>query len=80
MPSRLIQWFKPARHQPRRPPDEIDRLYPRYRWQIFESAFLAYAMFYIVRNNFAPVAKEVGEALHPPWAGSPTSSMAAARA
>jgi OPA family glycerol-3-phosphate transporter-like MFS transporter len=42
----------------------VARLYPRYRWRIFESAFIAYATFYIVRNNFAPVSKEIGAALH----------------
>jgi OPA family glycerol-3-phosphate transporter-like MFS transporter len=42
----------------------VARLYPRYRWRIFESAFIAYATFYIVRNNFAPVSKEIGTALH----------------
>jgi OPA family glycerol-3-phosphate transporter-like MFS transporter len=41
----------------------VARLYPRYRWRIFESAFIAYATFYIVRNNFAPVSKEIGAAL-----------------
>jgi OPA family glycerol-3-phosphate transporter-like MFS transporter len=46
------------------PPAEVARLYPRYRWRIFESAFIAYATFYIVRNNFAPVSKEIGAALH----------------
>ena len=49
---------------PRLPPAEVARLYPRYRWRIFESAFIAYATFYIVRNNFAPVSKEIGAALH----------------
>ena len=39
-------------------------MYPRYRWRVFESAFIAYATFYIVRNNFAPVSKEIGAALH----------------
>lgn len=60
----LFAWFKPAPPIPRLPQPEVDRLYPRYRWRIFESAFLAYAMFYIVRNNFAPVSKEMGAALH----------------
>src|SRR6266496_4856832 len=60
----LLQWFKPAPHLPRLPPAEVGRLYPRFRWQIFESAFIAYAAFYIVRNNFAPVSKEMGTALH----------------
>ena len=62
--SELVQWFKPAPHRPRLSPDEISRLYPAYRWRIFESAFIAYATFYLVRNNFAPVSKEIGAALH----------------
>ncbi len=64
MISRLLQWFKPGPHIPRLPPAEVARLYPRFRWQIFEAAFVAYATFYIVRNNFAPVSKEIGAALH----------------
>jgi OPA family glycerol-3-phosphate transporter-like MFS transporter len=63
MISAILHWFKPAPHLPRRSQAEVVRLYPRYRWQIFESAFIAYATFYIVRNNFAPVSKEIGEAL-----------------
>jgi len=61
---KFIQWFKPAPHLPRLPQAEIDRRYPVCRWQIFESAFIAYSTFYIVRNNFAPVSKEIGAALH----------------
>jgi len=64
MISRLLQWFKPAPPLPRLPPAVVERLYPRFRWQIFEAAFIAYATFYIVRNNFAPVSKEIGAALH----------------
>jgi OPA family glycerol-3-phosphate transporter-like MFS transporter len=60
----FIQWFKPAPHRPQLPAAEIARRYPRCRWQIFESAFIAYATFYLVRNNFAPVSKEIGAALH----------------
>lgn len=63
MSRNLFQWFKPAPPAPRRSPEEIARLFPRLRWQVFEAAFLAYAMFYIVRNNFAPVSKELGAAL-----------------
>jgi len=59
----LFRWFKPAPHQPRRTPEEVKRAYPAYRWQIFEAAFIAYASFYVVRNNFAPVSKEIGAAL-----------------
>jgi OPA family glycerol-3-phosphate transporter-like MFS transporter len=64
MIATLVQWFKPAPHQPRRSEAEIGRVYPAYRWQIFEAAFIAYAAFYVVRNNFAPVSKEIGAALH----------------
>jgi OPA family glycerol-3-phosphate transporter-like MFS transporter len=42
----------------------VARLYPIYRWRIFESAFIGYAMFYVVRNNLGVVAKEMGEALN----------------
>jgi OPA family glycerol-3-phosphate transporter-like MFS transporter len=59
-----FRWFKPAPHQPLRSDEEIKRQYPLYRWRIFEAAFVAYAAFYIVRNNFAPVSKEIGAALH----------------
>ncbi|MCU0787325.1 MAG: MFS transporter [Verrucomicrobia bacterium] len=60
----LLQWFKPVPPAPRRPPAEVARLYPIYRWRIFESAFIGYAMFYVVRNNLGVVAKEMGEALN----------------
>jgi OPA family glycerol-3-phosphate transporter-like MFS transporter len=60
----LLHWFKPAPPAPQRGAAEIARLYPPYRWRIFEAAFMAYAMFYLVRNNFAPVSKEIGAALH----------------
>lgn len=61
---KFIQWFKPAPPQPRLPAEEIARRYPRLRGQVFEAAFVAYATFYVVRNNFAPVSKEIGAALH----------------
>ena len=64
MTAKLFQWFKPAPPIPRLPPAEVARLYPQYRWRVFEASFMAYAMFYIVRNNFAPVSKEIGAALH----------------
>ncbi|HWI56798.1 MAG TPA: MFS transporter [Bacillota bacterium] len=60
----LLHWFRPAPAIPRRSAEEIQRLYPRCRWQVFEAAFIAYATFYIVRNNFAPISKEMGAALH----------------
>ena len=62
--AKALNWFKPAPPTPRKSGAEIARQYPRYRWQVFEAAFIAYAAFYLVRNNFAPVSKEIGEALH----------------
>src|SRR5262245_48164991 len=62
--SKLFRWFKPAPHIPRLPKEEVDRVYPGYRWRIFESAYVGYATFYLVRNNFGPVMKEVGDTLH----------------
>lgn len=62
--SKLFRWFKPAPPVARLPKEEVDRVYPKYRWQIFESAYIAYATFYLVRNNFSVVSKEIGDALH----------------
>jgi MFS transporter, OPA family, glycerol-3-phosphate transporter len=59
----IFRWFAPPPAAPLRSAADVDRLYPLYRWRVFEAAFLAYAGFYVVRNNFAPVAKEIGEAL-----------------
>jgi len=63
MAASLLGWFNPAPPRPRLPAAEVARLYPHYRWRIFEATFIAYATFYIVRNNFAPVEKQIGEAL-----------------
>jgi OPA family glycerol-3-phosphate transporter-like MFS transporter len=63
MLSQIPAWFRPAPHQPPLPADQAQKLYPRFRWQVFEAAFLAYAGFYLVRNNFAPVSREIGAAL-----------------
>ncbi|EEF62954.1 MFS transporter [Pedosphaera parvula] len=62
--SKLFRWFKPAPHIQRLPKDEVDRVYPGFRWQIFESAYIGYASFYLVRNNLGPVMKEMGQALN----------------
>src|SRR5688572_22132078 len=61
---RLSHWFRPAPHITPMPPEQAAVAYPKYRWRIFEAAFMAYALFYVVRNNFSPVSKEVGAALH----------------
>lgn len=55
--------FRPAPHIARLPEAEVQRLYPRFRWQILESTFIGYATFYFVRNNLPVVSKEMGQAL-----------------
>jgi len=55
----IRQFFAPAPHIALRPPDEVRRLYPRYRWRVMESTFIGYAMFYLVRNNLSVVAKDM---------------------
>lgn len=59
----LRRYFAPAASIDRLPEQDVRRLYPRYRGRIMESTFLGYGMFYLVRNNLAPVAKEMEEAL-----------------
>lgn len=61
--DRTVRWFRPAAAVARLPEDQISRLYPRYRWQILESTFIGYAVFYFVRNNLPVVSKEMGQAL-----------------
>jgi len=59
----VFKWFAPAPHIERLPDDEVKRVYPRFRWQILESTFLGYAMYYLVRNNVGIVAKDMKDTL-----------------
>ncbi|TGN17367.1 MFS transporter [Leptospira idonii] len=59
----ISNWFRPAPPIPMKSKEEIQKQYPSYRWRILESTFLGYTTYYLVRNNFAPVSKEIGEAL-----------------
>ena len=63
MIKRIRRFFGPAPPIERLPDSEVKRLYPRYRWRIMESTFLGYAGFYLVRNNFSVVAKDIEGAL-----------------
>lgn len=63
MLQKFFSLFKPAPEIPRLSEEEIKKKYPKFRWQILESTFVGYAVFYFVRNNFPLVSKEVGEAL-----------------
>ena len=59
----VLRLFSPAPHRPRLPEEEVKRKYPKMRWRILESTFIGYATFYLVRNNFPVVAKELGDSM-----------------
>jgi OPA family glycerol-3-phosphate transporter-like MFS transporter len=55
--------FPPPPPAPRLPPDEVERVYPIYRWRMLEATFVGYALYYISRNNLSPVKSELEKAL-----------------
>jgi OPA family glycerol-3-phosphate transporter-like MFS transporter len=57
------RFLRPAPHIARVSEEQIQKIYPRLRWQILESTFIGYATFYLVRNNLPVVSKEMGQAL-----------------
>lgn len=59
----LKKLFAPAPAIERLSEDQIQKKYPKFRWQILEATFIGYATFYLVRNNFPVVSKELGLAL-----------------
>ena len=61
--SSLLGMLGPAAERPRLPEAEVARVYPRMRLQMLEATFIGYAMFYLVRNNFSPVQKDIAGAL-----------------
>lgn len=63
MPDRLRAWFRPAPHQPLLPDHEVRARYPRFQLRVLEATFIGYAVYYLVRNNLAVVAKDMGDAL-----------------
>ncbi|PJZ69377.1 MFS transporter [Leptospira perolatii] len=60
----FLNFFAPAKEIPRISKEQIDQKYPILRWRILEATFIGYAVFYIVRNNFPIVSKEMAEALN----------------
>lgn len=60
----LRRIFAPAPAIPRLPDSEISSKYQHYRWQILESTYIGYAVFYLVRNNLPLVSHEMGKSLH----------------
>jgi len=61
--TKIATALAPAPHRNRVPQDQIQRLYPKFRWAILESTFVGYATFYLVRNNFSTVAPDIAKAL-----------------
>lgn len=59
----LFSWILPSPAKPLLPPTEVKRLYPKFQARILESTFIGYSVFYLVRNNFPVVSKEMGQAL-----------------
>src|SRR5271154_5192571 len=59
---RVVDWFQPAPAIPRKSPEEVAKAYPIFRWRIFEATFIAYAAYYLVRNNLSPVQVDLGRA------------------
>jgi OPA family glycerol-3-phosphate transporter-like MFS transporter len=59
----LRRVYAPPPPAPRRPPEEIRRLYPWFRWRALEATFLGYAMYYLVRNNVNVVTLEMQTSL-----------------
>jgi OPA family glycerol-3-phosphate transporter-like MFS transporter len=60
---RLVHWFQPAPAIPRKSPEEIATAYPIFQRRIFEATFIAYAAYYLVRNNLSPVQLDLGRAM-----------------
>lgn len=61
--SKFINWFKPDPPIERVPKEKIKKLYKINRWRVLESTFMGYAIFYLVRNNLATVAKDIEGAI-----------------
>ena len=63
MLKKFKNYFYPDPHQAIKSQDEVQILYPQYRWKVLESTFIGYAVFYLVRNNLSTVAKDIEGAL-----------------
>ena len=59
--SRLPRWLRAPQPKPLRPQKEVDKLYPRLRFQVFIGIFIGYASFYLIRNNVSLVANTLSE-------------------
>lgn len=60
----LAALYRPAPFAAPAPPEDVPRLYRRYRWQVMLTAFWGYAGFYIVRKNFSLAKPYLIKELH----------------
>ena len=58
MLRKFLNWFKPLPPAAEKvtDPAEIDKQYKRWRWKLFISAYIGYAMYYVTRQNLNPIA------------------------
>ncbi|MEJ5053752.1 glycerol-3-phosphate transporter [Sphingobacterium sp. MYb382] len=59
----MLNFFKPAAHQPQLPANRIDPEYKKLRFQVFLGIFLGYAAYYFVRKNFSFSIKDLQDNL-----------------
>src|SRR5687768_16976779 len=57
--SVLRRLYAPPPPAPLRSPAEVERVYPRYRWQMLQATFIGYGTYYLVRNNLSPIKPEL---------------------
>lgn len=50
---KLLHFLKPADHIKRIPAEQVDAAYKKYSYQNFAGIFIAYAGYYLMRNNFS---------------------------
>lgn len=49
----LLNLFKPAKHIPRLPANQVDAAYKKHRNNNFIAIYIGYACYYLLRNNFS---------------------------
>ena len=58
MLQKFFDWFKPLPDATVKitDPEEINKQYKRWRWRLFISAYIGYAVYYVTRQNLNPIA------------------------
>lgn len=52
----MLTWLKSPRPRAQLPKEDVDKKFPRLRFQVFMGIFLGYAGFYLIRNNISTIA------------------------